>query len=54
MSHLQSFKIGRITRRSKYGHFTLSGVFLDKVIPSIDFTEQVVVQCDIVVVEILL
>ena len=32
-------------RRAKYGHLTLPGVFSGKVIPDIDFTDQVEVQC---------
>ena len=44
MSYLQFFKVGSLMTRAKYDHFTLPGLFL--VIPNIDFTEQVVVQCD--------
>ena len=39
---------------SKYEHFMLPGAFSDKVIPDIDFTDEVVVQCDAPVVKILL
>ena len=39
---------------SKYGHLMLPGAFLDKVTPDIDFTDDIVVQCDSPVVKILL
>ena len=39
---------------SKYGDLMLPGAFLDKVTPDIDFTSEVVVQCDVPVVKILL
>ena len=38
----------------KYGRLTLPVVSPDKVIPDIDFTDEVVVHCDVPVVEILL
>ena len=39
---------------SKYGDLMLPGAFPDKVTPDIDFTSEVVVQCDVPVVKILL
>ena len=40
---------------SKYGHLMLpSGVFPDKVTTDIDFIGEIVVQCDVPVVKILL
>ena len=39
---------------SKYGHLMLPGAFSDKVILDIDFTDEVVVQCGVPVVKILL
>ena len=41
-------------RRIKYGHLTLSGVFLDKVIPNNDFHNEAVVKCHAPVIKILL
>ena len=37
----------------KYGHLMLTGAFLDKKIPDIDFTDEAVVQCDVPVVKII-
>ena len=39
---------------SKYGHLMLPEVFLDKITLAIDFIDQAVVQCDVLVVKILL
>ena len=39
---------------SRYGHFMPPGVFPDKVTPDIDFTDEAVVQCDVLVLKILL
>ena len=40
---------------SKYGHLMLpSGTFPDKVTPGIDFTDEGVAQCDVLLVKILL
>ena len=39
---------------SKYGYLMLPGAFPGKVIPDIDFKDEVVVQCVIPVVEILM
>ena len=39
---------------SKYGYLMLPGVFLCKVIPDIDFKDEVVVQCVVPVVQILM
>ena len=47
-------------RQAKYGHLTLPVVFSDidiyifKVIPDVGFTYEVVAQCDVPVVKILL
>ena len=38
---------------SKYGHLMLPGVFPDQVTPDIDFTNEVVGQCEVQVVKIL-
>ena len=35
---------------AKYGHLTLPGTVLDKVIPDIDFADEAVVHCDVPVV----
>ena len=54
LSHLQFFKVGEIMV-PKYGHLMLpSGAFPDKVSPGIDFTDEAEVQCDVLVVKILL
>ena len=54
LSHLQLFKVGKITL-SKHGHLILpSGTYPDIVTPGIDFTDKAVVQCDVPVVKILL
>ena len=47
------FKVG-IIMVSKYGHLMLPEVFLDKITLAIDFIDQAVVQCDVLVVKILL
>ena len=39
---------------SKYGYLRLPGVFPDKIIPDINFTDEVVVQCVVQVIKILL
>ena len=39
---------------SKYGYLTLPGAFPGKVIPDIDFKDEVVVQCVVPVVKILM
>ena len=39
---------------SKYGHLMLPGPFPDKFTPSIDFTDEAVVQWDVSVVKVLL
>ena len=39
---------------SKYGHLMLPGVFPDKVTTDIDFTDEAVVQSDVLVVKVLL
>ena len=39
---------------SKYGYLMLPGVFPDKLTPNIGFTGQVVVQCKLLIVKILL
>ena len=41
-------------RWAKYGHLKLTGVFLDKLIPDIDFTDEAVVRRDVPIVKILL
>ena len=46
--------MGKIMRRAKYGHLMLPGVFLDKIIHDIEFTEKTVDQCDVPVAKILL
>ena len=51
--HLQFFKVGQIMV-SKYGHLMLPGVFPDKVTTDIDFTDEAVVQSDVLVVKVLL
>ena len=38
----------------KYNHLILPGAFSDKETPDIDFTDEAVVQCDILVMKILL
>ena len=38
----------------KYGHFILPGVFPDKIVFDIDFTDERVVPCDVQVLKILL
>ena len=38
----------------KYGYLMLPGAFPDKVIPDIDITDEVVVQCDVPVVHVFL
>ena len=38
----------------KYEHFMLPEAFPDKVTPDIDFTDEVVDQCDVPVVKLLL
>ena len=38
----------------RYVHLTLPAAFSNKVIPDIDFTDKVVVQCDVPVVKVLL
>ena len=53
LSHLQFFKVGEIMV-SKYWHLMLHGGFPDKVIPNIDFTDEAVLQCYVLVVKILL
>ena len=37
-----------------YGHLMLLGVFPDKITPAFDFTDETVVQCDVLVSKILL
>ena len=54
LSYFQISKVGKIMSQVKYGHLTLPVVSPDKVIPDIDFTDEVVVHCDVPVVEILL
>ena len=39
---------------SKYEHLMPPGVFPDKIIPVIHFTDETVVPCDVLVVKILL
>ena len=39
---------------SKYGHLMPPGAFLDKFTPDIDFTDEVVVQCDVPDVKVFL
>ena len=39
---------------SKYEHLMLPGVFPDQVTPDIDFTDEVVGQCEVPVVKVLL
>ena len=39
---------------SKYEYLMLPRLFQEKVIPGIDFTDEVVVQCDVPIVKILL
>ena len=51
--HLQFFKVGQIMV-SKYGHLMLPGVFPDKVTTDIDFTDEAIVQSDVLVVKVLL
>ena len=38
----------------KYGHLILPGAFPDKITPVIDYTDEAVAQCDVLVVKILL
>ena len=38
----------------KYRYLMLPGIFPDKVTPDIDFTDEVVLQCDVPVVKILI
>ena len=38
----------------KYEHLMLPGIFPHKITPTIDFTDDAVVQCDVSVVKILL
>ena len=52
LSHLHFFNVGKIMV-SKYGHLKLPGVFPDQVTPDIDFTNEVVGQCEVQVVKIL-
>ena len=52
-SNLQFFKVGEIMML-EYGHLILPGAFPDKVTPYINFKYEVVVQCDVPVVKILL
>ena len=40
-------------RWAKYGHLKLPGIFSDKAISDIDFTDAAVVQCNVPVVTIL-
>ena len=47
------FKAGEIMV-SKYEHLMPPGVFPDKIIPVIHFTDETVVLCDVLVVKILL
>ena len=53
LSHSQFFKVGEIMV-SKYEHFMLPEAFPDKVTPDIDFIDEVVDQCDVPVVKLLL
>ena len=39
---------------SIYGHLMLPGAFPDKVSPDIDLTDEAVIECDVLVVKILL
>ena len=39
---------------SKYGRLMLPGAFPDKVTPDVGFTDEAVVQCDVLVVKVLL
>ena len=43
------FKVGKMSL-AKYGHLTLPGTVLDKVIPDIDFADEAVVHCDVPVI----
>ena len=52
-SHFQFFKVIEIIVW-KYGHLMLPEAFPDKVTPDIDFTDEAVVQCDVIVKKILL
>ena len=38
---------------AKYGHLKLPGIAPDKVILDIDFTDEAVVQCDVLIVKTL-
>ena len=52
--YLQFFKVGKIMV-SNYGLFDgYSGAFSYKVTPDIDFTDEVVVQCDVPDVKVVL
>ena len=55
LSHLQFFEVGEIMV-SKYGHLMLPSGAFDATIRAIDidFTDETVVQCDVLVVKILL
>ena len=53
LSHLQFFKVCEIMVL-KYGHMILPGAFPDKVTPDINFTDEIVAQCYVPVVKILL
>ena len=53
LSHLHFFKVGEIML-PKYGYFMLPGAFPDKATPDIDFIDESVVQCYVLVVKILL
>ena len=48
--HLQFFKVGKILV-SKYGHLMIPGAFPDKVPADTDFTDEAVLQCDVLVVK---
>ena len=50
-SHLHFFKVGELM--SKYRYLMLLGAFPDKVTPDIDFIDEAVVQCYVLVVRIL-
>ena len=54
VSNLFTFlKVGEIIVQ-KYGYFILPGVFPDKIVLDIDFTDERVVPCDVQVLKILL
>ena len=52
LSYSRIFKVEK-KKWAKYGHLTLPGIFLHKVIPDIDFSDKEVSQCGVPVVKIL-